>query len=150
MVAIGSLCLVVACGCFGQVLRVACARVCACVRVPVCLCVPVCAAVCGCVRACGCVCRACPGRTGRVQERTDAANESVTRIQSRRKTDGWRRRSIVHGAAADAQVSVHNGSAAPTVARPAATPWLQRVRTSAPSAQNAFELERRPGSSESP
>ena len=57
MVAIGSLCLVVACSCFGQVLRVTCARVClcvcvcACVRVPMCLRVPVCAAVC----VCGCV-----------------------------------------------------------------------------------------------
>ena len=53
MVAVGSLRLVVAGGCVGQVLRVACARVCACVLA--CACVSVCACVCGRVRLCACV-----------------------------------------------------------------------------------------------
>ena len=47
---VGSLRLVLACGCFGQGLRVACARVCVCA----CACVSVCACVCGRVRLCAC------------------------------------------------------------------------------------------------
>ena len=58
MLTIGSLCSVVACGCFGQKSRVACVRVC--VHVHVCACVRVCACVCGCVRVCACA-RTCAG-----------------------------------------------------------------------------------------
>ena len=53
MVAVSSLRLVLACGCVGQVLRVACARVCACVLA--CACVSVSACVRGRVRLCECV-----------------------------------------------------------------------------------------------
>ncbi len=56
MVAIGSLCLMVACGCFGQVSRVASARVCAymqvCARVRVYACVRGCVQLCARVRTC--------------------------------------------------------------------------------------------------
>ena len=60
MVAVSNLRLVLACGCVGQVLRVACARVCVCaclyLCVCVCLCVRPCAAVCVCAAVCaGCV-----------------------------------------------------------------------------------------------
>ena len=63
MVAVSSLRLLVACGCFGQVLRVACVRVCVCVCacacVRVCACVCLCVRLCACVRVCAHVCRVC-------------------------------------------------------------------------------------------